>query len=309
MSRKFAGFDAAVLLAGVGDDVERGHDQAGAVADDADLAVELDVVEVLLLGLRLQRVGRARVSNAAWSACRKSAFSSSVTLPSSATSLPSPVRTSGLTSTSVASSSTKTSHSFSSTSTTWSSTSAGKRGLGRRSRAAFASSTPAPRVDRRSARAPRGCSTASSSISMPPSTLAITRYGAVGAVEQEGEVVLLRDVAACASSTRWTVWPLMSMPRIASAVLDAPRRASSASLTPPALPRPPVLTWALTTTTPPSSRLRPPASSAVVDDDAERTGTPCLAKSSFAWYSNRSTVRPFHRCHVRHRAAGRPASA
>ena len=52
--------DAAVLLAGVGDDVERGHDQPGAVADDADLAVELDVVEVLLLGLLLERVGGLR---------------------------------------------------------------------------------------------------------------------------------------------------------------------------------------------------------------------------------------------------------
>ena len=49
--------DAAVLLAGVGDDVERRHHQARAVADDADLAVELDVVEVVLLGLELERVG------------------------------------------------------------------------------------------------------------------------------------------------------------------------------------------------------------------------------------------------------------
>ena len=48
---------AAVLLAGVGDDVERRHDQARAVADDADLAVELDVVEVVLLGLELERIG------------------------------------------------------------------------------------------------------------------------------------------------------------------------------------------------------------------------------------------------------------
>ena len=53
--------DAAVLLAGVGDDVQRGHDQARAVADDADLAVELDVVEVVLLGLELQRVGGVAV--------------------------------------------------------------------------------------------------------------------------------------------------------------------------------------------------------------------------------------------------------
>src|SRR4051794_17902925 len=52
---------AAVLLAGVRDDVQRRHDQAGAVPDHADLAVELDVVEALLLRLLLQRVGRLRV--------------------------------------------------------------------------------------------------------------------------------------------------------------------------------------------------------------------------------------------------------
>src|SRR6478735_226595 len=55
------GLHAAVVLAGVRDDVERRHDQARAVADDADLAVELDVVEVVLLGLRLERVGRRLV--------------------------------------------------------------------------------------------------------------------------------------------------------------------------------------------------------------------------------------------------------
>src|SRR6478752_6751965 len=50
------GLDAAELLTGVGDDVEGAHDQARAVADDADLAVELDVVEALLLGRGLERV-------------------------------------------------------------------------------------------------------------------------------------------------------------------------------------------------------------------------------------------------------------
>src|SRR4051795_1782659 len=49
--------DPAELLAGVGDDVQGAHDQAGAVADDPDLTVELDVVEVLGLGRCLQRVG------------------------------------------------------------------------------------------------------------------------------------------------------------------------------------------------------------------------------------------------------------
>src|SRR4051794_530556 len=53
--------DAAVRLSRVGDDVERAHHEARAVSDDADLAVELDVVEVLGLGLRLQRVGRGDV--------------------------------------------------------------------------------------------------------------------------------------------------------------------------------------------------------------------------------------------------------
>ena len=48
---------AAVRLTGVRHHVERRHDQARAVADDPDLAVELDVVEALLLGLRLERVG------------------------------------------------------------------------------------------------------------------------------------------------------------------------------------------------------------------------------------------------------------
>src|SRR6476469_11226424 len=49
--------DAAMLLTGVGDHVQCRHDQTRAVADDADLAVELDVVEVVLLGLELERIG------------------------------------------------------------------------------------------------------------------------------------------------------------------------------------------------------------------------------------------------------------
>src|ERR1700691_2623011 len=52
---------AAELLARVGDDVKGRHHQASAIADDADGPFQLDVVEVLLLGPRLDRVGRARV--------------------------------------------------------------------------------------------------------------------------------------------------------------------------------------------------------------------------------------------------------
>src|SRR6266511_2091934 len=48
------------------------------------------------------------------------------------------------------------------------------------------------------------------------------------------------------------VWGVLSiMPRICFAAASAPA-GSSASLTPPALPRPPACTWALTTTLPPS---------------------------------------------------------
>src|SRR5713226_1374122 len=48
------------------------------------------------------------------------------------------------------------------------------------------------------------------------------------------------------------VWGVLRiMPRICFAAASAPA-GSSASLTPPALPRPPACTWALTTTLPPS---------------------------------------------------------
>src|SRR3954470_16165286 len=88
--------------------------------------------------------------------------------------------------------------------------------------------------------------------------------------------------------TRWTVWPLMSIPRIASALSPA-SPAVSANFTPPALPRPPVFTWALTTTGVPSCSAAARASAAVDATTPGSTGTPCAAKSSLAWYSNRST--------------------
>ncbi len=50
-SRKLAGEPA-----GLGDDVQRRHDEARAVAEDADVAVELDVLDALLLGPALERV-------------------------------------------------------------------------------------------------------------------------------------------------------------------------------------------------------------------------------------------------------------
>src|SRR5882757_1630123 len=51
----------AERLPGQGHHVQRGHDQPGPVADDAHLAVEFDVIQVLGLRLGLQRVGRLGV--------------------------------------------------------------------------------------------------------------------------------------------------------------------------------------------------------------------------------------------------------
>src|SRR5690625_102551 len=54
------GFDTTVVLTGVGHHVQGGHDQTGTVTDDADLTVEFDVVEALGLGLELEWVAFLR---------------------------------------------------------------------------------------------------------------------------------------------------------------------------------------------------------------------------------------------------------
>src|SRR3954453_15291048 len=89
-----------------------------------------------------------------------------------------------------------------------------------------------------------------------------------------------------------TVRPLMSMPRISAAFSPA-SSGERASLTPPALPRPPVLTCALTTTTGvPSSLAASTACSGVLAVMPRSTGTPWASKISRAWYSNRSIRGP-----------------
>ena len=95
-SRKLAG-----LPARLGDDVERRHHQPGAVAEDADVAVELDVLHALLLGRGARSDPRSRCrDSAAFSGWRYSALSSSVTFASSALTSRSGVTISGLISTS-----------------------------------------------------------------------------------------------------------------------------------------------------------------------------------------------------------------
>ena len=87
--------------------------------------------------------------------------------------------------------------------------------------------------------------------------------------------------AAAAIITVRTSWPLISIPRIAAAFSRA-SNGFSASLTPPALPRPPTLTCALTTTLPPIFVAAASASSAVVAIAAAKTGTPCFSNKSRA---------------------------
>src|SRR5487761_259598 len=97
---------------------------------------------------------------------------------------------------------------------------------------------------------------------------------------------------ASVTRTLCTTWPLMSRPRICSAAACA-SSGPLASLTPPALPRPPVFTCAFTTTGgAPAAASSAAISRAPAASEATRpgmTGTPCSANSSLAWYSNRST--------------------
>src|ERR1700710_149461 len=95
---------------------------------------------------------------------------------------------------------------------------------------------------------------------------------------------------AWATITRCVMWPLMSSPRMSWARALA-SSGLSASLTPPALPRPPTLTWAFTTTGAAISRAIASACSGVSATPPGSTGTPCAANRSRAWYSKRSTNR------------------
>ena len=167
--------DAAVPLARVRDHVERRHDQAGAVADDADLAVELDVVEVLLLG-RPAPAGRPRPGRPAPRGRGAGSRRSRPGSPWRRAGAPGrrPTLASGLTSTRVASSATNACHSL----TAIVDDLVGD--LGRELRRRRRSRGPSPR--RRPSLASiailatrSGVSAATCSMSMPPATLAMQR--------------------------------------------------------------------------------------------------------------------------------------
>jgi hypothetical protein len=203
--------DPAELLARVGDHVQGGHDQARAVADDADLAVELDVVEVLGLGPGLERVvllGGRRTWRPAGGRrrCRPG-----VTLPSTASTSPSSVSAIGLTSTSVASSSANMAHSRSASSA------ACGRGLGRDPAGRddlgrLGGSTPVSGRPGSGPPPPGWCARPPRSPCRPAPSRSTGTSGWPGRAGRRGST--RRDVEASAIRTLWTVWPLMSMPRI-----------------------------------------------------------------------------------------------
>src|SRR3954452_21156538 len=92
---------------------------------------------------------------------------------------------------------------------------------------------------------------------------------------------------AASIHTSWTVCPRMSIPRMLLACSSASWR-FWATLMPPALPRPPICTCALTTQGYPISSAAATASSTVVAGEPLGTGTPWRAKSCLPWYSSRS---------------------
>ena len=85
-------------------------------------------------------------------------------------------------------------------------------------------------------------------------------------------------------STVRTVTSLMVIPRISAARASA-SAGSAASFTPPALPRPPTRTCALTTTGPPIRSAAARACAGVVATSPTETGTPWLARISLLRYS------------------------
>ena len=80
-------------------------------------------------------------------------------------------------------------------------------------------------------------------------------------------------------------WLLTSFLPISSFANSPALSASVNSLTPPALPRPPMSTWAFTTTLPPSRSAMARASAGSEVTSPAATGTPYWARRSLDWYS------------------------
>src|SRR5882724_7560479 len=136
-----------------------------------------------------------------------------------------------------------------------------------------------------------GVRAATSSMSMPPAWEAMTTWVARARSSVIERYSSRSTAEASSTSTERTrmpsggVWGVLSfMPRIWRAARSAPS-ASSASLMPPALPRPPACTCALTTTRLPSRVATARASAGVVATSPVGTGTPNSRSRALAWYS------------------------
>ena len=104
----------------------------------------------------------------------------------------------------------------------------------------------------------------------------------LAAVEGDREVVLALAMSDARSiQSLRTTWPRMSSPRISRAFSSA-SSGVAASLIPPALPRPPVSTCALTTTGPPSSSAAARASSGERREPPLGDGDPVAAEELLA---------------------------
>src|SRR5213594_2888855 len=79
----------------------------------------------------------------------------------------------------------------------------------------------------------------------------------------------------------------MTIPKMSPAAASASSGVPT-TFTPPALPRPPAATWALSATLPPSSSAARRASPGAATTRPAGTGMPQRANSSLPWCSNRS---------------------
>src|SRR2546425_1344952 len=136
-----------------------------------------------------------------------------------------------------------------------------------------------------------GVRAATSSISMPPAWEAMTTWVARARSSVIERYSSRSTAEASSTSTERTRMPsggvcgvFSLMPRICRATRSAPS-ASSASLMPPALPRPPACTCAFTTIRPPRRVAAARASAGVVATSPTGTGTPNSRSRALAWYS------------------------
>src|SRR5271166_2076027 len=126
---------------------------------------------------------------------------------------------------------------------------------------------------------------ATSSMSMPP----IAEAMMIGRLLWRSTVIerysSLTMSTRCSIQMRLAISPLMFIPRIAVAG-PTTSRSSLANLMPPALPRPPISTCALTTLGAGFARMIATASSTVCATLPAGTGMPAAANSSLPWYSS-----------------------